>query len=384
MCPVGAPVIHLGATSCFVTDNADGLIQRRALQLVRQRLVQLVRALARFARQHADTPTLGYTHFQVAQPTTAGKRAGLWLQDTVWDLERVEERLASLPCRGAKGTTGTQASFLALFGGDDAKVLELERRLAERLGFPRAVPLAGQTLPRKLEAWLTDALAGIGVTLGKLGRDVRLLCHTGELREPFGKGQVGSSAMPYKQNPMRAERICALSRLLLHHRNALAEVAATQWLERSLDDSATRRLSIPDAFLLADGVLRAAVDLVAGLRVDEPLARARLAREAPFLAVETLLVRGVASGGDRQALHEALRKHALAAREAEDPAAEFRRRLLADDGFGIEPDELDALLDPARLVGRAPAQVRAYLAEVVDPLLAACADVPEARDPLQV
>jgi len=383
VCPEGAPILHLGATSCFVTDNADALIQRRALGGVRDRLVHLVRALADLAGREADQPTLGYTHFQPAQPVTAGKRAALWLQDAVWDLEAVDAELAGLRCRGAKGTTGTQASFLELLG-DDGAVAELDRRVAAKLGFAGSVALSGQTSPRKLEARLADALAGVGITLGKLGRDVRLLCHTGELREAFGEGQVGSSAMPYKRNPMRAERVCALARSLLHLRTVVAETAAVQWLERSLDDSAARRLAIPDLFLTCDGVLRAAVDLVGGLTVDAATAAARLRTEAPFLAVERLLVRGVLRGGDRQQLHEALRVHALEARQAEDPGADFLARVAGDAAFGLTADEAAALAEPAALVGRAPAQVRGYLAEVVEPLLERFREVPGANDPLTV
>ena len=381
-CPAGAPIIHLGATSCFVTDNGDQLVQRRALSLIRQRLVQLTRALAELTRREADRPTLGYTHFQTAQPTTAGKRAALWLQDVVWDLEQVEAQLAGFRCRGAKGTTGTQASFLELLG-DPGKVLDLDARIASKLGFAGSVRLAGQTAPRKLEAQLGDALAGVGITLSKLGRDARLLAHTGELREAFGSKQVGSSAMPYKRNPMKAERVCALARLIVHHRDALAQTAIAQWLERSLDDSAARRMAIPDLFLTADGALRAARDLVAGLEVDAATADARLAQEGPFLAVETLIVRGVRQGGDRQELHEKLREHAVASRGAPDPAAVFKAALAADPTFAGLGD-LDALTAPAKLVGMAPAQARAFLTDVVDPLLAARGDVPQAGDPLTV
>ncbi|HBP20672.1 MAG TPA: adenylosuccinate lyase [Planctomycetes bacterium] len=384
VCPEGAPVIHLGATSCFVTDNADNLIQLRALRQIRSRLVRLVRALAALAEREAERPTLGYTHFQPAQPVTAGKRAALWLQDAVWDLEEVERRLSGFTCRGAKGTTGTQASFLALFGGDPEQVRALDRKVAEKLGFAASVALAAQTAPRKLEAQLGDTLAGVGVTLGKLGRDVRLLCHTGELREAFGKGQVGSSAMPYKRNPMKAERICALARLLSHQRAVLAETAAVQWLERSLDDSAARRLVLPDMFLTADGVLRAAADLVRGLEVDLPVVEARLAREAPFLAVEKLLVRGVAAGGDRQELHEVLREHAVRSRPAADPGAAFRAAVCADERFDLDEAAFDALCAPAELVGMAPLQVRSYLSEVVAPVLERSKDVDESEDPLQV
>ncbi|MBL4844950.1 MAG: adenylosuccinate lyase [Planctomycetes bacterium] len=385
VCPIGAPILHLGATSCFVTDNADALIQREAMEGLRERLVQLTRALATLAEREADQPTLGYTHFQPAQPVTAGKRVGLWLQDVVADLVDLDRFLGEFPCRGAKGTTGTQASFLALFGGDLAKVRKLDQKIATKLGFPASVALSGQTTPRKLEARMADAVSGVGITLGKLGRDVRLLCHTGEMREAFGKGQVGSSAMPYKRNPMKAERICALARMLLHQRNAVAETAAVQWLERSLDDSAARRLALTDLFLTADGVLRAAIELVKGLEVDRKRVEARLAEEGPFLVVELLLVNGVARGGDRQELHEALREHSVAARvDTANPGQAFRRLVLADDRFELSEAEFDRLSAPASLVGCAPAQIRAYLSEVVEPLLGRFAEVGDASDPLAV
>lgn len=374
VCPEAAPILHLGATSAFVTDNADAVLIRRGLGLVRARLVELVRALADFARREADRPCLGYTHFQPAQPTTVGKRAALWLQDVVADLEDVEERWRTFPCRGVKGTTGTQASFLELLGTEDA-VEALDRRVAELLGFARSVRLAGQTAPRKLEARLADALAGVGVTLHKLGTDARLLAHTGELREAFGKQQVGSSAMPYKRNPMKAERLCALARLALRGRDALVDTAAVQWLERSLDDSAARRVAIPELFLAVDGALRTALDLVRGLEVDAEAVSGLLDREAPFLAVEKLLVLGVRRGGDRQALHEALREHAVASRRAPSPGQAFRAALAADPLFAPLAGDLERLVQPEGLVGLAPQQVRRYLREVVDPLLAARGDV---------
>lgn len=384
VCPEGAPILHLGATSMCVTDNADVVLQRAALELVRARLVTLARALADFARREADRPTLGYTHFQVAQPVTVGKRAALWLQDVVWDLEAVEAVQRDLPCRGLKGTTGTQASYLELFAGDERGVLELDRRFATKLGFARTVDLAGQTAPRKLEARMADALAGAATSLGKLGSDARLLAHTGELREAFRSGQVGSSAMPYKRNPMQAERLCSLARLLPHYRAVVAETAAQQWLERSLDDSAVRRVALADLFLATDGALRTAIDLARGLVVDAATTGERLAREAPFLSVEKVLVRGVQAGGDRQALHEALRVHAVASRGAPDPSRAFRDALAADPLFAGVAAELDQLTSPAGLVGLAPIQVRRYLADVVDPLLAARRDVASTDDALQV
>lgn len=384
VCPLGAPVIHLGATSQCVVDNADALIQRRALDRVRARLVALIRALATFVEREADRPTLGYTHFQPAQPVTMGKRASLWLQDVVSDLEEVERLQATLPTRGLKGTTGTQASYLELLG-DEEKVLELDRRFAKKLGFERTVALTGQTAPRKLDVRVADALAGIAVSLGKLGVDARLLAHTNELREAFGKGQVGSSAMPYKRNPMKAERLCSIVRLVPALRDVLCETAMNQWLERSLDDSAARRLAIPDLFLAIDGALRTAIDLALGLEVDVQEVEARLAREAPFLLVEKLLAAGVRKGGDRQVLHEALRLHAMAARATASPGASFASLVRSDPRFAWLSDaEWHALTRAEALVGLAPAQVRRYLAEVVTPLLERTRDVPAGDDPLRV
>ena len=381
VCPEAAGVMHLGATSCYVTDNADNLIFKGALEGIRDRLVQLVRALADLAEREADRPCLGYTHFQPAQPVTVGKRAALWLQDAVWDLDEVQRRLDTFPCRGAKGTTGTQASFLELLGTPE-KVEELDRKIGEKLGFAKSVELACQTGPRKHDALIADALAQLGVTLGKLGRDARLLAHTGELREAFGKNQVGSSAMPYKRNPMKAERLCALARLLPHLRGVIAETAATQWLERSLDDSAARRVAFPDLFLAADGALRVACDLVRGLEADVPTVEARLAEYAPYLLVERLLVRGVNQGGDRQQLHEVLRTHAVASRGAPNPGQAFLAALEQDSTFAGMP--LRELAAPAELVGLAPRQVRRYLEHTVQPLLARYGDVADGADPLKV
>ncbi|MEZ6187227.1 MAG: adenylosuccinate lyase [Planctomycetota bacterium] len=381
VCPEAAGVMHLGATSCFVTDNADALIFKGALEGIRDRLVQLVRALADLAEREADRPCLGYTHFQPAQPVTVGKRVALWLQDAVWDLDEVQRQLERFPCRGAKGTTGTQASFLELLGTPE-QVEELDRRVAQKLGFAESVALACQTGPRKHDAQIADALAQLGVTLGKLGRDARLLAHTGELREAFGKHQVGSSAMPYKRNPMKAERLCALARLLPHLRGVIAETAATQWLERSLDDSAARRVAFPDLFLAADGALRVARDLVAGLEADVPTVEARLGEYAPYLLVERLLVRGVKQGGDRQQLHEVLRTHAVASRSAERPGEAFLAALEQDPTFQGMP--LRELAKPQELVGLAPRPVRRYLEGTVAPLLARFESVARASDPLKV
>ncbi len=384
VCPEAKPIIHLGATSMFVTDNADALIFKEALALLAERLVNLVRALAPLARKEAATPCLGYTHFQSAQPVTVGKRVALWLQDVLWDLDEIEAHAASMVCLGAKGATGTQASFVELFSGDGEKAATLDALVARKLGFARTVALSGQTYPRKLDARLADAIAGLGASLGKMGEDCRLLAHTGELREAFLPGQVGSSAMPYKRNPMRAERLCALARLLPHLRNVLAETAAHQWLERSLDDSAARRVVIPELFLAADGALRTAIDLALGLEPDARAMQEALARELPFLAVEAILAKVVKAGGDRQAAHERLREHAVRSRSGPRPDASFKEAVVSDPAFAALSRELDALMDPARLTGRAAEQVHDFLAESVEPRLERARAVPSFEDPLEV
>lgn len=381
ICPVARPVIHLGATSQFVIDNAESLITRQAIQIIQGRLVNLLRALSNFAQAERDRPALGYTHFQPAQLVTMGKRACLWLHDLVLDLTDLSNRLEELPCRGAKGTTGTQASYLDLLGSSK-KVEALDQRLAEALGFPRAALITGQTLSRKHDLRLFDALSGLAMSLAKYGRDVRLLMHTGELREPFKPNQVGSSAMPYKRNPMLAERLCALARLVMHHRNCIAEMAASQWLERSLDDSATRRITIPAAFLAIDGALRVAYELSAGLRVDIRATEARVAQHLPFLCVERLIAEVVKAGGDRQAAHERVREHAMA--WYDDPETPFVERLTADPQFAKVTERLGELLDPAGLVGRAPEQVDAFLRDTLRPLLQSFSDVPAMTDSLTV
>lgn len=378
-CPEAKPVIHLGATSMFVTDNADALLFRSALGIIRDRVVNLARALVAFVRREADRTCLGYTHLQPAQPVTMGKRAALWLQDVVWDLDEVERVRAGWPCLGAKGATGTQASFVELFKGDGSKADELDRRVAEKLGFASTVALSGQTYPRKLDARIADALASMGVTLGKLSRDCRLLAHTGELREAFLPGQVGSSAMPYKRNPMRAERVSSLARLVVHLRDIVTETAAVQWLERSLDDSAARRIAMPDLFLATDGALRASIDLVLGLEVDADEVARRLEKEAPFLASEAIIARGVAAGGDRQELHERLRVHALASKGA---GRDLLEKLASDPAFAKVARELPSLADPTRHRGRAAEQARAF-ADRAEAELARFAAKPF-DDPLEV
>jgi adenylosuccinate lyase len=369
--PAAKGIIHLGATSAFVGDNTDLILHRQALELVRARLVRCVERLADFAREHAELPTLAYTHFQPAQPTTVGKRATLWIQDLLLDLEDVDHRLATLKFRGVRGTTGTQASFLELFDGDHAKVEALDEAVGRRMGFESTYPVSGQTYSRKVDFQVQSTLAGIAASVSKLGHDLRLLAHLREVEEPFEDEQIGSSAMPYKRNPMRAERMCALARHVIVLAQDPAFTAATQWLERTLDDSANRRLSIPDAFLATDGCLVLLENVAAGLVVHPEVIRKNLAEHLPFMATETILMHAVARGGDRQRLHERIRRHSLEAaqRMKEGAAVDLLERIASDEAFGLSQDDLATLADPRRFVGRAPEQVAAFLERHVSPIL---------------
>ncbi len=369
--PAARAVLHLGATSCDVTDNADLLVLRDALDLVERRLLAVVSALADFAERWAEEPCLGHTHFQPAQPTTVGRRACQWLEDLLLDLERLRFERRRLALRGIRGTTGTQASFLELLGTEE-RVVELERRVARRLGFDATYPVTGQTYPRKVDAFLVDVLAGVGASCARLATDIRLLARLKELREPLAEGQVGSSAMPYKANPMRCERVTSLGRWLLTLQAYPAHTASSQWLERTLDDSAGRRMALPEAFLTADAILLVVHNVVAGLQVLPAMVRRNLAEELPFMASEAVLAAAVNSGVDRQAAHERLRLHARAATRAvleEGAANPFLELVAADPELPLGRPELEALLDPRRFVGRAPQQVRGFLAAHVRPLL---------------
>lgn len=373
LAPSAKAFIHLGATSCFVTDNA-GLIQlRQGLEIVRARLIVAIAAHAGFADRWKELPTLGYTHWQPAQPTTVGKRATLWLHDLLLDLEQVDAVLGELRFRGARGTTGTEDSFLELLG-DGSKVDELNDRLARRFGFPGTYDVVGQTYPRKVDHRVLSVLAGIGASTAKFGGDIRLLQSFGEIEEPFGSRQIGSSAMPYKRNPMRSERICALARHLCGLEIDASWTASVQGLERTLDDSANRRIAISDAFLCADAILQLAGNVASGLVVHQAVIAARLSKALPFLVVERILIAGVAKGGDRQDLHERLRRHAMDARTRLDegsPDNDFFDRVADDDAIELTRTELEKLADPAALIGRAPVQVERLLRGRVDALLKA-------------
>jgi adenylosuccinate lyase len=371
--PAAKPFIHLGATSAFVTDNADLILMRRGLDLLRGKILQIMRSLAAFAREWRAEPALGYTHLQPAQLTTVGKRATLWLQDLALDLADLDHRRGMLPFRGVKGTTGTQASFLEIFSGDHKKVRELERRVTARMDFPSALAVSGQTYTRKLDAWVLGIVSGIASSAAKFSGDVRMLQTFGEIEEPFEQDQVGSSAMAYKRNPMRAERIASLARFVISLESNAHQTHSTQFLERTLDDSANRRIVIPEAFLATDAILLLMANIVTGMEIYPRQIRHRIERELPFMATEELIVRAVRAGRDRQVAHEVIRRHSLAAARAMKEGADTNDmldRLAADPEYGVPLDDLRGVLSPDRFVGRAPQQVDEFLAEVVEPLLA--------------
>ncbi len=371
-CPKARGIIHLGATSCYVDDNGDLIAFRDAMEQVRGLLLGVIGALADFALAQKDTPVLAYTHYQAAQPTTLGKRACMWLQDFMFDLERLDFELERLEFYGCKGATGTGASFLALFGGDAEKADELERRIAADMGFSRVLPITGQTYTRKIDSFLLNVLSGIAQSAAKMATDLRLMAHEKEFDEPFTEGQVGSSAMAYKRNPMRCERICSLARHVVALAQDPAMTASTQWLERTLDDSANRRISIPEAFLAADAILSLAMNVLRGCRVYPEMMARHLADELPFLATENILMRAVSLGGDRQELHEAIREYSVAtARRMKETGCgnDLAERLLADPRFHLDEAALAELMDVRRFVGMAPQQAERYVRGRVLPLL---------------
>ncbi|MFM7056104.1 MAG: adenylosuccinate lyase [Planctomycetota bacterium] len=367
--PAARPIIHLGATSCFVTDNSELILMRDSLQLLRKRLVQVIDQLARFASTWRSLPCLGFTHLQPAQPTTVGKRAALWCWDLLLDLEELEHRLQTLRFRGVKGTTGTQASFLTLFHGDHAKVEELDRMVTARMGFSSSHAVTGQTYSRKSDSQVMSALNGLAQSCHKAGSDIRILQHRKEIEEPFEKSQIGSSAMAYKRNPMRSERMCSLARFVISQQSGVDATMATQWLERSLDDSAIRRLALPQAFLATDACLILYRNITDGMVVYPKVIAAHLQAELPFMATEEILMAGVQAGGDRQELHEVIRSHSQAAAEQvkrEGRPNDLLERLQSDNAFRAV--NLSGTLDAARFVGRAPEQVDALIAEYIEPL----------------
>jgi adenylosuccinate lyase len=371
-CPKAAPIIHLGATSMFVVDNTDTILMREALGIVRARLVRVISALSEQAARHAETPCLSYTHFQAAQPTTFGRRVCLWIQDLLLDLEEVERRRTSLRLLGTKGTTGTQASFLTLFGGDNAKVKELDRRVAAAMGFDAVFPVTGQTVTRKVDAQTVSCLSGVAQSAHKMNNDVRLLMGLGCVEEPSQKEQIGSSAMAYKKNPMRCERMTSLARFVISMSACADQTMAEQWLERTLDDSAGKRIVLPEAFLATDAVLVIYEDVARGLVVFPAALLRELNRELPAMATEEILMLGVSAGGDRQELHEVIRRHAReSSRRVKEEGAEsdLLARIEKDPAFAAVRAKIPQMLDPRRFLGRSPQQVREFLDEDVAQVL---------------
>jgi len=377
-CPGAAGIIHLGATSCYVGDNTDVIVMAEALKVVRRKLVNVIALLADFARKYKDMPALAYTHLQPAQLTTVGKRATLWMNELVMDLEDLEYRLAGLKLLGSKGTTGTQASFVELFGGDAQKVKQLEALIAQEMGFTQTVPVSGQTYSRKVDFGVLAVLSGIAQSAGKFSNDMPLLQNFKEMEEPFEREQIGSSAMPYKRNPMRSERITALARYVIADNLNPAFTAMTQWFERTLDDSANKRISVAEAFLGVDAILNIMLSVCDGLVVYPKVVHQRVMRELPFMATENIMMSAVKKGGDRQKLHEKLRLHSIAAARVvkeEGGDNDLIARIAADPDFGMERPELDAILEPVNFIGLSVTQVEEFLADVVSPILDKYRDV---------
>jgi len=372
-CPEAEGIIHLGATSCYVGDNTDILILRDASRLVLRKAAQVLRNLAAFAERYKNLPCLAYTHLQPAQLTTVGKRAALWMNELIMDMENLEFQISTLRLRGAKGTTGTQASFMELFGGDETKVKELERLIAEQMGFDKCVAVSGQTYSRKTDAYFLNVLSGFAQSACKFATDLRLLQSFEEMEEPFEKNQIGSSAMPYKRNPMRSERICALARYVIQDGINPAMTAATQWFERTLDDSANKRLAVSEAFLAVDAILELYMNITSGLVVYDRVVGRRVMEKLPFMATENIMMEAVKRGGNRQELHEALREHSHAAArrvKLEGGSNDLIDRIVSDPLFPLTREEIEAQMDPAQYTGRASGQVTEFLREEVAPVLA--------------
>ena len=371
-CPDAEAIIHLGATSCYVGDNTDILILRDASNLVLRKCAQVLRNLSAFAEQYKDLPCLAYTHLQPAQLTTVGKRATLWMNELVMDMENLEFQVSQLRLRGAKGTTGTQASFMELFEGDEERVKELEKLVAQQMGFEKCVAVSGQTYSRKTDAYVLGALSGVAQSACKFANDLRILQSFEEMEEPFEKNQIGSSAMPYKRNPMRSERICALARYVIQDGVNPAMTAATQWFERTLDDSANKRIAVAEAFLAVDAILEIYINVTAGLVVYDRVVRRRVMEKLPFMATENIMMEAVKRGGNRQELHEALRKHSHAAArkvKLEGGQNDLIDRIVADPLFPLSREEIDEQMAPEKYVGRAPSQVTEFLRDEIAPLL---------------
>ncbi len=372
LCPKAKPIIHLGATSCYVGDNTDVILMREGLELVRDKVVRVLAHLADFADKYKALPTLGFTHFQAAQLVTVGKRATLWMNELLMDMEEIEHRISTLALLGSKGTTGTQASFLELFEGDHEKVRLLEEKIAKEMGFTAVVPVSGQTYSRKLDYNVVSTLAGVAQSASKFATDLRLLCHLKEVEEPFEKNQIGSSAMPYKRNPMRCERICSLARYVIVDVGNPAVTTATQWFERTLDDSANKRLSVPEAFLAVDAILNIWANVASGLVVHPKVIEKHVLEELPFMASENILMDAVKRGGDRQELHERIR---VLSQEAGYHVKELGLAnnlidlMAADPAFGMTKEELSAHLNPAAYIGRCPEQVEEFLSREIAPVL---------------
>ena len=378
LCPKAMPIIHLGATSCYVGDNTDVIVMREGLELIRRKVVRVLAHLADFSDKYKALPTLGFTHFQAAQLVTVGKRAALWMNELLMDLEEIDHRISTLALLGSKGTTGTQASFLELFEGDHGKVKLLEEKIAKEMGFTAVVPVSGQTYSRKLDYNVVSTLAGVAQSASKFATDLRLLCHLKEVEEPFEKNQIGSSAMPYKRNPMRCERICSLARYVIVDVGNPAVTTATQWFERTLDDSANRRLSVPEAFLAVDAILNIWINVASGLVVHPKVIEKHVLEELPFMASENIMMDAVKRGGDRQKLHERIR---VLSQEAGYHVKELGQPnnlidlMAADPVFRMSREEMCAHLDPSAYIGRCPEQVEEFLRDWVKPVLRCCAGV---------
>ena len=377
-CPKAAGIIHLGATSCYVGDNTDVIVMTEAMKLVRKKLLNVINELSKFAMEYKDLPTLAFTHFQPAQPTTVGKRATLWLQELMLDLSDLDYMIGQQKLLGCKGTTGTQASFLELFNGDHEKVRQIDKKIAEKMGFEACYPVSGQTYSRKVDSRVLNVLSGIAQSAHKFSNDIRLLQHLKEIEEPFEKNQIGSSAMAYKRNPMRSERIASLSNYVMADALNPAFTAATQWFERTLDDSANKRVSVPEAFLAIDGILDLYLNVVDGLVVYDKVIYQRFMKEIPFMATENIMMDAVKRGGNRQELHELIREYSMQAGatvKKEGKENNLVDLIAADPAFGMAKEEIEAILEPKNFVGRAPEQTEEFITEVVKPVLDANKDV---------